>query len=355
MPRSDPTQVPHRRKNILTGEWVLVSPQRTRRPWHGEVSSPSRDRLNAYEPECYLCPGNKRSNGERNPSYKRPYVFTNDYAALLPETVPWKSRSHDLLIAQTERGVCRVVCFSPRHDLTLAAMSEKAIEGVVTVWQEEFRSLAADPRIKYVQIFENKGAMMGCSNPHPHGQIWAQESIPMEPMKEGRQFGSYHRRKKRSLLGDYAQLELRLRERVVYENRSFIIVVPYWAVWPFETLVISRRKMPNILRLRATEKRDFADTLRTMTIKYDNLFETSFPYSAGLHQAPTDGDEHEGWHVHMHFYPPLLRSASIRKFMVGYEMLAEPQRDSTPEVSARILKDLPVVHYRDRRKTSSRA
>ncbi|MBI3112730.1 MAG: UDP-glucose--hexose-1-phosphate uridylyltransferase [Ignavibacteriales bacterium] len=351
----DQTQAPHRRKNILTGEWVLVSPQRTRRPWHGEISHPSRDRLDAYEPECYLCPGNKRSNGERNPSYKRPFVFTNDYAALLPETVPWKSRSHDLLIAQTERGVGRVVCFSPRHDLTLAAMSEKSIEDVVTVWQEEFRSLAADPRIKYVQIFENKGAMMGCSNPHPHGQIWAQESIPMMPMKERKEFRKYFRRKGGSLLGDYVALELQLQERVVYENRSFVIVVPYWAVWPFETLMISKRAMPDILQLRKVEKKDFANALSVMAIKYDNLFKTSFPYSAGLHQAPTDGGGHEGWHLHMHFYPPLLRSASIRKFMVGYEMLAEPQRDTTPEASAKILKDLPVIRFRDRRKTSSRA
>lgn len=355
MPRSDPMQFPHRRKNILTGEWVLVSPQRTRRPWNGEVSPPSRDRLNAYEPECYLCPGNKRSNGERNPSYKRPFVFTNDYAALLPGTVPWKSGGHDLLIAETERGVCRVVCFSPRHDLTVAAMSEREIEDVVTAWQDEFRSLAADPRINSVQIFENKGAMMGCSNPHPHGQLWAQESIPMEPMKEGKQFKKHFRRNGRSLLGDYATLELRLQERLVYENRSFVIVVPFWAVWPFETLMISKRAMPDILELRRIEKKDFANALSVMAIKYDNLFDTFFPYSAGLHQAPTDGNGHEEWHLHMHWYPPLLRSADLKKFMVGYEMLAEPQRDSTPEASAKILRDLPVVHYRDRRKTSSRA
>ncbi len=239
-----------------------------------------------------------------------------------------------------------MVCFSPRHDLTLAGMSERAIEKVITVWQDEFRSLGSDLCINSVQIFENKGGMMGCSNPHPHGQIWAQEHIPMESVKEGKQFKSYFHKKKRSLLGDYAKLELRRKERVVYENESFVIIVPFWAVWPFETLLISKRTMPDILHLRKSEKSDFASALSVITIKYDNLFETSFPYSAGLHQAPTDGKEHGEWHVHMHFYPPLLRSADIKKFMVGYEMLAEPQRDSTPEASAKILRDLPAVHYR---------
>jgi UDPglucose--hexose-1-phosphate uridylyltransferase len=337
---------PHRRKNILTGEWVLVSPHRTQRPWQGEVSKVQTDSRPKYDPECYLCPGNKRANGEVNPNYKSTFVFTNDFSSLLKDVSSGKINQKDLLIAKSERGICRVVNFSPRHDLTLAEMNEDDIEKVISIWRTEFKELGSKPFINHVQIFENKGAIMGNSNPHPHGQIWAQKSLPQEPGKELKQFTNYYKKNKKSLLADYLKLELKLNERIVYQNNSFVIVVPYWAVWPYETLIISRRKIPNILGFNPKERKDFANVLRVLTTKYDNLFKTSFPYSAGMHQAPTDGKVHKEWHFHMHFYPPLLRSASVKKFMVGYEMLAEPQRDITSEFSAKVLKDLPDIHYK---------
>ncbi|NJD22836.1 MAG: UDP-glucose--hexose-1-phosphate uridylyltransferase [Melioribacter sp.] len=337
---------PHRRKNILTGEWILVSPHRTQRPWQGEIADRENQIRPSYDPECYLCPGNKRANGEVNPNYKSTFVFTNDYSALIENIPNKKVNQKNLLIAENEKGICRVVNFSPRHDLTLAEMSEGEIENVITTWQDEFRNLSSNKNINYVQIFENKGAMMGNSNPHPHCQIWAQESIPIEPQKELKQFQKYYSKNKKSLLSDYLKLELKLKERIVYENDSFAAVVPFWAVWPYETLIISKRKIANLLQLKEKEKKDFAKIISVITIKYDNLFNTSFPYSAGIHQAPTDGSRYPEWHFHMHFYPPLLRSASIKKFMVGYEMLAEPQRDFTPEASASILKNLSVKHYK---------
>jgi UDPglucose--hexose-1-phosphate uridylyltransferase len=346
MQKSELFHLPHRRKNILTGEWILVSPQRTQRPWQGEISAVAAAPRRPYEPECYLCPGNKRANGDLNPRYTGTFAFTNDFSALVPDVPGEKIEQKSLLIAKSEKGICRVVNFSPRHDLTLAEMDESEIENVVTVWQDEFRSLGRLPFINYVQIFENKGSLMGNSNPHPHGQIWAQESIPMEPLKELKQFRSYYSRKKRSLLSDYLKLELRLKERVIFENASFAVVSPFWAVWPFETMILPKRKLANILELKREEKKDFAQAIHCITVKYDNLFKTSFPYSSGLHQAPTDGKSHDEWHFHMHFFPPLLRSASIKKFMVGYEMLAEPQRDITPEYSARVLQELPDVHYK---------
>ncbi len=336
----------HRRKNILTGEWILVSPHRTKRPWQGEVSEPDKYVRRKYEPDCYLCPGNKRANGEVNPEYKSTFIFTNDFSALINDIPVSSVNKNNLLVAKSEKGICRVVNFSPRHDLTLAEMTESEIENVVTAWQSEFKSLSANPNINYVQIFENKGALMGNSNPHPHGQIWAQQSIPVEPANELKQFKKYYDKNKSSLLSDYVKLELKLKERIIYKNSSFVALVPFWAVWPYETIIISKRKVANILQLTKKEKSDFSNVIKIVTTKYDNLFGTSFPYSAGIHQAPTDGKEHEEWHFHMHFYPPLLRSASIKKFMVGYEMLAEPQRDITPEQSAKILKDLSTVHYK---------
>lgn len=337
---------PHRRKNILTGEWILVSPHRAQRPWQGEIANRENQVRPSYDPECYLCPGNKRANGEINPNYTGTYVFTNDYSALIEDVPAKKMNQKNLLIAENEKGICRVVNFSPRHDLTLAEMSEVEIENVITTWQEEFRNLSSNKNINYVQIFENKGAMMGNSNPHPHCQIWAQESIPLEPQKELKQFRKYYSKNKKSLLSDYLKLELKQKERIVYENDSFAAMVPFWAIWPYETLIISKRKIANLLQLKEKEKKDFAKIISVITIKYDNLFNTSFPYSAGIHQAPTDGNKYPEWHFHMHFYPPLLRSASIKKFMVGYEMLAEPQRDFTPEASAVILKNLSVNHYK---------
>ncbi|MHB8906760.1 MAG: UDP-glucose--hexose-1-phosphate uridylyltransferase [Melioribacteraceae bacterium] len=331
---------PHRRKNILTGEWILVSPHRTKRPWQGEVYSDKQEKRPKYDPGCYLCPGNKRANGEVNPDYKSTFVFTNDFPALLEDVKKKEVRLKDLLIAKSEKGICRVVNFSPRHDLTLADMKENDIEKVIEVWQSEYENLGSISGINNVQIFENKGAMMGNSNPHPHCQIWAQSSIPMEISKETKNFKKYFAQYKRSVLSDYLKLEINLGERIVYTNSSFVVVVPFWAVWPFETMIIPKRKIVNVLQLTSKEKKDFAIALKVTTSKYDNMFQTSFPYSSGIHQAPTDGKEHEEWHMHMHFYPPLLRSASIKKFMVGYEMLAEPQRDLTPEQCAKILRDL---------------
>ena len=338
---------PHRRKNILSGEWVLVSPHRTSRPWQGEVSKTDNQVLAGYEADCYLCPGNKRANGERNPQYKNTFVFTNDFSALLDNTESFAQNKKDLLIAKSEKGICRVVNFSPKHNLTLAEMNENEIEKVIDTWQNEFKVLGLNPNINHIQIFENKGMMMGNSNPHPHCQIWAQENIPQEPMKELKQFKKYYKKNNQSLLLDYLKLELKLDERIIYQNDSFTVLVPYWAVWPYETLIISKRKIKNILQFNRKEKKDFANVLKITTTKYDNLFKTSFPYSAGMHQAPTDGKDHKEWHFHIHFFPPLLRSASIKKFMVGYEMLAEPQRDITPEYSAKVLKDLSTVHYKN--------
>ncbi len=346
MKKSD-YQFPHRRKNILTGEWVLVSPHRTSRPWQGEVSGPDQNDRREYEPGCYLCPGNKRANGQVNPQYENTFVFTNDFSALLENSDNYNLNYDELLIAKSERGICRVVNFSPRHDLTLAEMDESKIFNVIKTWQYEFEKLGSNPFINYVQIFENKGSIMGNSNPHPHGQIWAQESIPLEAANELKQFKKYYKKNNQSILHDYLKLELKMDERIVFQNESFVALVPFWAVWPYETLIISRRKIASILQFNKKEEKDFANALKTITTKYDNLFKISFPYSAGMHQAPTDGKSYEEFHFHMHFYPPLLRSASIKKFMVGYEMLAEPQRDFTPEYSAQILKEFSPVHYKN--------
>ncbi|MBI4428589.1 MAG: UDP-glucose--hexose-1-phosphate uridylyltransferase [Ignavibacteriales bacterium] len=344
--RRESPELPHRRKNLLTGEWVLVSPQRTNRPWRGEISEPAVEQKLPYDPSCYLCPGNKRAGGEVNPNYEHTFVFTNDFPALVENPSDNSTKEDSRLSFRAEHGICRVVNFSPRHDLTLAEMTQSEIERVIVAWKEEFTRLGSNPRINYVQIFENKGLLMGTSNSHPHSQIWAQQSIPTEPAKELKQFKLYYRGKKRGLLADYLKLELRIKERVVYENPSFVVLVPYWATWPYETLVVSRRTIGSLLQFTSREVKDFANALRVTTIKYDNIFQTSFPYSAGLHQAPTDGKNHSEWHFHAHFYPPLLRSATVKKFMVGYEMLAEPQRDNAPELSAKVLRDLPVRHYK---------
>ena len=325
MQKSELYHFPHRRKNILTGEWVLVSPQRTQRPWQGEVSIPTNVPIRVYEPECYLCPGNKRANGEINPQYPSTFVFTNDFSAMVSDIPHGKINKNELLITKSEAGICRVVNFSSRHDLTLAEMKESEIEDVITILQDEIKSLDKQPHINYVQIFENKGSIMGNSNPHPHGQIWAQESIPREPAKELRQFKLYYKQHKRNLLMDYLKLEIRTKERVVYENESFVVLFPFWATWPYETIIIPRRRIASLLEIKTKEKKDFANALSILTIKYDNLFRISFPYSSGIHQAPTTGEVYKEWQLHMHFYPPLLRSANIKKFMVGYEMFAEPQ------------------------------
>lgn len=328
---------PHRRLNPLTGEWVLVSPRRTDRPWQGAVESVHSPADVPYDPTCYLCPGNVRARGERNPDYTSTFVFDNDFPALLPDTPYARFDSQGLLQAATEQGICRVACFSPRHDLTIAEMSVEALTAVVDMWCEQYSQLGALPPVNYVQIFENRGAAMGASNPHPHCQIWANSSVPDQVAKENSCQAEYARRKVSCLLCDYAALE-KGGERAICENESFLVVVPFWAVWPFETMLIGKRHVTGIDELNRTERAGLADILRQIAIRYDGLFGVPFPYSMGFHQRPTDGGLHRSWHLHAHFLPPLLRSAAVRKFMVGYELLAQPQRDITPETAAQRLR-----------------
>lgn len=339
---------PHKRFNPLTREWVLVSPHRTQRPWQGGVETPASDHLGRYDPQCYLCPGNARAGGARNPRYTGTFVFDNDFAALKPDTPPGEFREKELLLAQSERGRCRVVCFSPRHDLTMARMSVADLQQVVDIWAAEFSTLASQPKFRSVQIFENRGAMMGCSNPHPHGQIWANETIPDHLAQEMDSFHEYFEKHKSDLLGDYLSIELEKQERIVVANDHFVILVPFWAVWPFETLLISRRRVSCLTELREDERKALAEILQQMTIRYDNLFKTSFPYTMGFHQLPPEQANASGFPLHAHFLPPLLRSATVKKFMVGFEMLAMPQRDITPETAAALLAQLPGIHYLDR-------
>lgn len=335
----------HTRMNILTGEWVLVSPHRMKRPWQGKVEELPADDRPAYDPNCYLCPGNTRSDGSKNPLYTGTFSFVNDFSALLANSPDGEINKNNLLFGKSEKGICKVICFSPDHNVTLPLMSEAAIEKVVELWQNEFETLSKDPAIKYIQIFENKGEIMGCSNPHPHGQIWASSSVPLELVKETKKQEEYFLHHRRSLLSDYVQLELIEQERIVLENGDFVALVPFWAVWPFETMIVSKRHLQNITQFSRSEKKAFVCILKKLTAKYDNLFNISFPYSAGLHQNPVNEGKQTAWHFHMHFYPPLLRSATVKKFMVGYEMLATAQRDITPEYAAATLRNLPEVHY----------
>jgi len=332
---------PHFRLNQLTGEWVLVSPHRAQRPWQGQVESVARRSEPQYDPECYLCPRNSRAGGARNPDYKETFVFTNDYSALYPLAPDQLSEENKsgLIVARSEPGICRVMCFSPRHDLTLSTMRIEEIRRVLDVWADQYSELGSLDWINHVQIFENRGSMMGASNPHPHCQIWANATIPNEPVKELRTQQEYHRRSQSCLLCDYLKLELQERERIVFENDAFVVVVPYWAVWPFEVIVISRAHVAKLPELGSQQRDGLAQTLKQITSGFDEVFQAPFPYSMGFHQSPTDKQEHPEWHLHAHFYPPLLRSATIRKFMVGYELLGTPQRDITPETAAQRLRD----------------
>jgi UDPglucose--hexose-1-phosphate uridylyltransferase len=331
---------PHRRLNPLTREWVLVSPHRTQRPWLGQVEKDTTETQPAYDPGCYMCPGNTRAVGIRNPEYLTTHVFDNDFPALLPDTPAGSFEQKGLLVARAEPGVCRVVCFTPRHDLTLARMSPAEIRLVVDLWTTQYQELGSRSSINYVQIFENRGAMMGASNPHPHCQIWASASIPNEPSKEQHAQLEHQTSHGSCLLCDYLAVERASRERIVFENQHFSALVPFWAVWPFEAIVLPRAHLGAMSDLNAERSDALSDVLKSVTMRYDRLFEISFPYSMGFHQRPTDGQAHPEWHLHAHFYPPLLRSATVRKFMVGYEMLGTPQRDITAESAAARLREI---------------
>lgn len=334
---------PHRRYNPLTREWVLVSPHRTQRPWQGQVENRAVPNQPRYDPKCYLCPGNERAGGHRNPEYEHTFVFRNDFAALLPDTPP-KLYQQGLFRAEAEPGECRVICFDPDHSLTVARMSVDALKLVVDTWCQQYDELGARETINYVEIFENRGEMMGASNPHPHCQVWANFRLPNEIVKEQ----TAQREHSGCLLCDYLKDELEAKERMVLENEAFVCLVPFWAIWPFETMVLSRRHFGGMDELTPPERRALAEILKRITTRYDNLFDVSFPYTMGFHQKPVDGEKHPEWHFHAHYYPPLLRSATIKKFMVGYEMLASPQRDITPESASVRLREASEIHYLNR-------
>lgn len=344
------TEDPHRRLNALTNEWVLVSPHRATRPWQGEVSKPAAAGEPEYDPTCYLCPGNARAGGVHNPRYSGTFVFENDFAALKPGVAGQRLDigNKGLLVAESEPGTCRVMCFSPRHDLTLSTMQESDIQLVVRDWAEQFRELGGRPEIKHVQIFENRGATMGASNPHPHCQIWATASIPEAAGKELAAQQAYRQAHQGCLLCDYAAVEEQQKVRMVCQNEGFLAMVPFWAVWPFELLVVSRRHMGSMLDFTGEDVAALSNILKQVTSTYDRVFDVPFPYSMGFHQTPSDGLDHPEWHFHAHFYPPLLRSATIRKFMVGFEMLGTPQRDITPEIAAERLQALVDEAARNR-------
>jgi UDPglucose--hexose-1-phosphate uridylyltransferase len=359
---SDLADLPHRRYNPLLDEWVQVSPHRAKRPWQGQLESAATELLPAHDPTCYLCPGNQRAGGQANPQYQDTYVFANDFSALLAKDhIDWLGAQgsgaaegqapHPLLRAEVVAGECKVICFSPRHDLTLAEMTTSEIGAVVETWTDVSCDLGQ--RYPWVQVFENKGAVMGCSNPHPHGQVWALEQLPNQAAREDRAQRAYWTAHRSALLLDYAALEAARGERVVVKNDSWLAVVPYWALWPYEVLLLPRHPVARQVELDRRQRDDLASILKRLLVKYDNLFTTSFPYSMGWHGAPFgrqfSGDNGAHWQLHAHFYPPLLRSATVKKFMVGYELLGEGQRDLTPEAAAEHLRELPEIHYRETR------
>ena len=336
---SDLQNYSHKRFNSLTGEWVLVSPHRAKRPWQGQQEESPIDNRPTYDPSCYLCAGNVRANGEINPNYEDVFVFINDFSALQNDFNDFKIND-GLIKAESERGICKVICFSPDHSKSLAQMEVMDIKKVVQVWIKQYLELKSLEHINYVQIFENKGAIMGCSNPHPHGQIWSQTTLPNEVLKKDKQQLDYYQEHGKTLLTDYINQELKLQERIIYENEAFVVLVPFWAIWPYETMIIPKKAQKDISVMNDKEMELFAEAISVLTSTYDKLFNCSFPYSSGIHQAPATNEKNEHWHWHMSFYPPLLRSATVKKFMVGYELFANPQRDITPESATITLKNL---------------
>ena len=328
----------HKRYNILTGEWVLVSPHRAKRPWQGQNEAVNDEKRSTYDESCYLCAGNTRINGEVNPKYKDVFIFTNDFAALQSDSPDFEVNDQ-LLIAKSEKGICKVVCFSPDHSKSLANMTPEEIQKVVFAWQNEYKELGDNDSINYVQIFENKGAVMGCSNPHPHGQIWSQSTLPNEVDKKNTQQLNYYQKNGSSLLGDYLAQELEKKERIIFENDAFVILIPFWSIWPFETMIVPKKHQSSILGMNDKETFLYAEAISVLTKAYDKIFNISFPYSSGIHQAPTSKDDNTHWHWHMSFYPPLLRSATVKKFMVGYEMFGSPQRDITAEMASKLIRE----------------
>ena len=348
----NPELHPHRRYDPLMGEWILVSPHRALRPWQGAVEKLPPDNRPEYDEKCYLCPGNARvGGGAVNPKYSEPFVFTNDFQAIMPDTPLGGGMSSGLLRTEPVQGTCRVICFSPRHDLTLPEMVAEDIVKVINTWADQVIELGA--KYRWVQVFENKGSIMGCSNPHPHGQIWAGNFLPRLVEPEDVNQRAYLAERGSVLLLDCVREEVAQQSRVIDENEHWVMVVPYWATWPFELLLLPRRHVLRLPDLTPAERAGLADILKLSLTRYDNLFETSFPYSMGWHGAPLDAANYDHWQLHAHFYPPLLRSATVKKFMVGYEMLAEAQRDLTPEQAAKRLKELSTVHYKHQQEGES--
>jgi UDPglucose--hexose-1-phosphate uridylyltransferase len=340
------TDQPHRRLNILTNEWILCSPHRSKRPWQGQIEKLEIEERPTYDEKCYLCPGNERVNGTKNPKYEKTYAFVNDFSALLSEFVEDSKQvnEEDLIVAQPERGICKVVIFSPDHSKSIPTMNQKEIRNVIDCWTEEFEKLSKEKYINYVQIFENKGEMMGCSNPHPHSQIWSTEEIPQVISQEIQSFKNWKDKKDSCLLCSYLKLETEKKIRIISKNSNFICLVPYWAVWPFETMIIPLDHVSDLSSFTSEQRDDLASIMKEITTRYDNLFQCSFPYSMGIHQRPIS-DDSNSFHLHFHFFPPLLRSSTVRKFFVGYELLCEAQRDITAEKAAELISKTSSTHY----------